>query len=188
MDSPGRAHAATSRSAPPNGATHQVQPHRVPRTPRPTDSPGRAHAAVSPQRPVQRSNPPGPTPIGLPPTPPSNAPRPGGQRRRLPPAAAGGIRENPFFARTCAGHKTPLSPRVPASPARFGLHPLNLGWATGQSDSPTPPRHRPSARSVNLPGPSQISYSRTWVTNGSVPAHRTVLTKFTRVAKVSSTP
>ena len=58
--------------------------------------------------------------------------------RRVPPAAAGGIHSNLFFARTCAGQKTLLSPRVPASPARVGLHPLILGGATNQTGSLTP--------------------------------------------------
>ena len=47
--------------------------------------------------------------------------------RRVPPAAAGGKEFNPFFARTCAGQKTLLTPRVPAPPARFGVHPPILG-------------------------------------------------------------
>ena len=38
-----------------------------------------------------------------------------------------------------------------------GCHPLNLGWATGQAGSPTPPRRRPGPRKTALPGPTQIS-------------------------------
>ena len=51
----------------------------------------------------------------------------------------------------------PSSVRPQGGRACRGLHPLNLGWATGQAGSPTPPRHRLSARSPSFPGPSQIS-------------------------------
>ena len=51
----------------------------------------------------------------------------GKQRRRLPALARAGIKSNLFFARTRAGQKTLLTPRVPASLARFGVHPPILG-------------------------------------------------------------
>ena len=60
--------------------------------------------------------------------------------RRVPPAAAGGIHSNLFFARTCAGQKTLLSPRVPG-PARrgSGCKPLILEGAASQAENLTPP-------------------------------------------------
>ena len=138
-EQPNRASPTGLPATPPSHGLAREGTHRsLPAAPRPTEQPTRAN------------------PIGLPPTPPSNAPRPGGQRRRLPPAAAGGINSNPFFDRL----RRPKNSSQPESAGSAGAGRAaspNLGWATGQAASPTPPRHRPSARSPNLPGPSQIS-------------------------------
>ena len=97
----------------------------------PTDSPGRARPAgpgSSPQK-----DPKGPTNLSTPPT------RPAGHASQ---SSAGRSRRKKFqssFPRACTGEKIPLTPRVPASPARFGVHPPILGGASHQAGNLTPP-------------------------------------------------
>ena len=44
-----------------------------------------------------------------------------------------------YFPRACTGEKIPLTPRVPAPPARFGVQPPILGGASHQAGNLTPP-------------------------------------------------
>ena len=104
---------------------------RISNTSRPTDSPGRAHPAGpggSPQK-----DPKGPTHLSAPPT------RPAGHASQ---SSAGRSRRKKFqsyFPRACTGEKIPLTPRVPAPPARFGVQPPILGGASHQAGNLTPP-------------------------------------------------
>ena len=65
-------------------------------------------------------------------------------RRRLPALARAGTKSNLFFARTRAGQKTLLTPRVPASLARFGVHPPILGAQRSGSQNSCPLPARPA--------------------------------------------
>ena len=86
------------RSAPSDGVTLQICPIGLPNTLRPMDSPGRASVAdfrSAPSNGATRQVLPRRAPQRLRPTPLARE----GKRRRLPPAAAGGINSNPFFDR-----------------------------------------------------------------------------------------
>ena len=103
---------------------------RISNTFSPTDSPGRAHPAGpggSPQ-----TGPEGPNPPFRPTDSPGRA-----RLTRVPPAAAGGKGCNHVL--TGSAGQTYFSPRVPASPARFGVHPPILGGAFYQAEPLTPP-------------------------------------------------
>ena len=120
------------RRLPPGGRLWVGKPSfRVSDTCRPTDSPGRAHPAgpgSSPQK--------GPKGLaGL----SAQRTRPAGHASQ---SSAGRSRRKKFqssFPRACTGEKIPLTPRVPASPARFGVQPPILGGASHQAGNLTPP-------------------------------------------------
>ena len=69
------------------------------------------------------------------------------KRRRLPAPAGAGIKSNPFFPRTCAGEKIPLSFQVcgPSGPVRAGsCHPPNFE-AQRSGFKISPPKKAPPA-------------------------------------------
>ena len=69
--------------------------------------------------------------------PPHRLARQGTPRRVSPPA--GGERKSNHVLTGSAGQNILLTPRVPASPARFGVHPPILGGASCQAEPLTPP-------------------------------------------------
>ena len=76
-------------------------------------------------------------PAGHPILPPNRLTRQGTPRRVSPPA--GGERKSNHVLTGSAGQNILLTPRVPASPARFGVHPPILGGASHQAGNLTPP-------------------------------------------------
>ena len=71
------------------------------------------------------------------PLPPNGLARQGKPRRVSPPA--GGERKSNHVLTGSAGQNILLTPRVPASPARVGVHPPILGGASHQAGNLTPP-------------------------------------------------
>ena len=123
-DSPGRARPAGLGGSPQKRPKGPNQPFH------PTDSPGRANPAGPGG---SRKGPKGLTNLSAPPT------RPAGHASL---SSAGRSRRKKFqsyFPRACTGEKIPLTPRVPAPPARFEVHPPILGGACRQADNSTPP-------------------------------------------------
>ena len=65
-----------------------------------------------------------------------------------------------YFPRACTGENIPLTPRVPASPARFGVHPPILGGASHQAGNLTPPYSAASNEAQTPLAPPKIQYAK----------------------------
>ena len=117
---------------------------------RPTDSPGRA--SRSGQQPAK--NPKALTHLSV------QRPSPGRARlaefRRPQPAE----KIQSYFPRACTGENIPLTPRVPASPARFGVHPPILGGASHQAEYLTPPYSAVPNEAPTSLAPPKIQYAK----------------------------
>ena len=127
----------TNLSVPPTRPAGQTQQVRAAARKNPK---GLTSPSAQPTRPAgqqvraaARKNPKGPTNLSTQPT------RPAGHASQ---SSAGRSRRKKFqssFPRACTGEKIPLTPRVPAPPARFGVQPPILGGASHQAGNLTPP-------------------------------------------------
>ena len=119
-------------------------------------------------RAAARKNPKGPTSLSVQRPSPGRArlaefPRPQAGKKMKScllrrPQPAGGERKWNHVLTGSAGQNIPLTPRVPASPARFGVHPPILGGATGQAEHPTPPYTALPNEAPTFRAPPKIPY------------------------------
>ena len=110
------------------------QPAKGPKGPTNLSTPPTRPAGQTQQvRAAARKNPKGLTSLSTHPT------RPAGHASQSSAGRSRRKRMESSFPRACTGEKIPLTPRVPAPPARFGVQPPILGGASHQAGNLTPP-------------------------------------------------
>ena len=117
---------------------------------RPTDSPGRA--SRSGRQPAKNLK----ALTNL----PAQPTRPAGHASQSSAGRSRRKKIQSYFPRACTGENIPLTPRVPASPARFGVHPPILGGASHQAEYLTPPYSAASNEAQTPLAPPKIQYEK----------------------------
>ena len=117
---------------------------------RPIACPGKAADPGSSPQKTQR------TPLTFPPQPT----RPAGHASQSSAGRSRRKKIQSYFPRACTGENIPLTPRVPASPARFGVHPPILGGASHKAEYLTPPYSAASNEAQTPLAPPKIQYEK----------------------------
>ena len=117
---------------------------------RPIAWPGKAAGPGSSPQKTQR------TPLTFPPQPT----RPAGHASQSSAGRSRRKKIQSYFPRAYTGENIPLTPRVPASPARFGVHPPILGGASHQAEYLTPPYSTAPNEAPTSLAPPKIQYAK----------------------------
>ena len=146
-------HSPTAQQTRPAG---QAGPGGSPQTPQglthPTAQQTRPAGQTQQVRAAARKNPKGPTSLSV------QRPSPGRASLAEFPRPQAGKENGNHVLTGSAGQNIPLTPRVPASPARVGVHPPILGGATGQAEHPTPPYTALPNEAPTFRAPPKIPY------------------------------